>query len=258
MMGLAAENRRAAILEQLRLSGRIGVVKIAKQLGVTAVTIRRDLDYLVKRQLVKKTYGGAVLAGAADMDVFVKYRQTRKMPAKKTIGGLASGLVSDGDVIYLEAGSTCGEIIPYLADFANLTVIVNSVGHMSRLHEQPQHKIIVTGGQYRAEQMDMIGPVAQATICELGGFKAFTGADDISIRAGISGADVPTVNFAKLVVRQAAKVVFVGDHTKFDRPALYKIADIDELDVIVTDVKPKPKWIKAAAEKAIRLVYLDD
>ena len=256
-MGLAAENRRAAILEQLRLSGRIGVGKVAEQLGVTEVTVRRDLDYLAKRQLLKKTYGGAVLAGAADMDVFVKYRQTRKMPAKRTIGELAARLVSDGDVIYLEAGSTCGEMIPYLADFANLTVIVNSIGHMSRLHEQPQHKIIVTGGQYRAERMDMIGPVAQATIRELGGFTAFTGADDISIRAGISGADVPTVNFAKLVVQKAAKVVFVGDHTKFDRPALYKIADIDELDVIVTDVRPGQEWILTAAEKGIRLIYLN-
>ncbi|MBN1816170.1 MAG: DeoR/GlpR transcriptional regulator [Sedimentisphaerales bacterium] len=254
-MGLLAQQRREYILNELRNNGRIRVNQAAQTFHVTEVTIRRDLDYLEQNGLLKKTYGGAVLTDLPDMNMSVRFRHTRNVAAKKTIGQLASALIHDGDIIYLEAGSTCFEIVPYLIEKKSLTIIVNSLHLMSRLHEQIRHKIIVTGGLYRPERMDMIGPSAEATISQLGGFKAFTGADDISITGGISGADVATVTFTRLVLRQAAQVVFVGDHTKFDNPALYKIADIDELDFIVTDIEPLPDWQKAAQEREIQLIY---
>jgi len=253
-MGVAAEIRHKQILEQLASSGRIYVKDISQHLGVTEVTIRRDLSFLEETGLLKKTYGGAVLA-APEVESSVRYRQTRKLKAKKTVGKLASELVKDGDIIYLEAGSTCYEIIPYIAERKNLTVIVNSLYLMKRLGEQGGHKIIIIGGQYRPDRMDMVGPAAETAIGQLGGFKAFTGADDITIDAGISGADVVTVGFSKLVLRRASEVIFVGDHTKFDNPALYKIADIDQLDYIVTDLRPSRAWHRVAKKKDIKLIY---
>jgi DeoR/GlpR family transcriptional regulator of sugar metabolism len=254
-MGLQAENRHSVILEQLRSGGRIQVAQIAEDLNVTEVTVRRDLALLAKKGLLRKTYGGAVLAGAPEMNAPVQYRQAKNLAAKKIIGTLAGPLVNDGDIIYLEAGTTCYQIIPHLSACKNLTIIVNSLHLMSRLHEYPQHKVIITGGQYRSERMDMIGPAAEMAIGQLAGFKAFTGADDISIEAGISGADVDTVSFTKLVLKQTASGIFVGDHTKFDNPALYKIADIDQLDAIVTDTAPSQAWQNACREKEIRLIY---
>jgi DeoR/GlpR family transcriptional regulator of sugar metabolism len=254
-MGLQAENRHRHILEILRTSGRVQVPQIAQDLEVTEVTIRRDLAKLAKNGLLRKTYGGAVSASAPEINAPVRYRQTKNLAAKKTIGSLAGPLVNDGDIIYLEAGTTCYQIIPHLSSCKDLTIIVNSLHLMSRLHEYPQHKVIITGGQYRPERMDMIGPAAEMAIGQLAGFKAFTGADDISIEAGISGADVATVSFTRLVLRQASSVIFVGDHTKFDNPALYKIADIDGLDAIVTDTRPSSDWQKVCREKEIRLIY---
>jgi len=254
-MGLLAENRRQYIIDALRADGRIQVHQIAGRLGVTEVTIRRDLAVLQNDGLLKKTYGGAILAAPPDINVSVRYRQTRNLRAKQVIGKLASRLIEDGDIVFLEAGSTCYEIIPHLARRERLTIIVNSLYLMSRLHELTQHRIILTGGQYRSERMDMVGPGAESAIAQLGGFKAFTGADDITIDAGISGADVVTVGFAKLVVQRASQVIFVGDHTKFDNPALYKIADIDKLEYVVTDLAPSDAWHYAAAEKNIKLLY---
>ena len=254
-MGLLAEKRRQYILEHLRSDGRIQVADVAGDLGVTEVTIRRDLAYLQKNKLLKKTYGGAVLAGAPEIVSSVRFRHTQQSQAKKTIGQLASELIEDGDVVYLEAGSTCYEIIPFLTQLQNLSIIVNSINLMRRLHELTRHKVIITGGEYRPDRMDMIGPVAEATISQLSGFKAFTGADDISIYAGISGADVETVGFAKLVLRQASEVIFVGDHTKFDNPALYKIAGLEMLDYIVTDRKPSQRWGEIAHKNNIKIIY---
>lgn len=228
---------------------------LARELGVTEVTIRRDLAAMHKQGLVKKTYGGAVPPPVPDMNLSAKFRQTRNLSAKKIIGRLAADLVQNGDVIFLEAGSTCYEIIPHLARFENLTIIVNSLYLIGRLHELTRHRIIVTGGLYRPERMDMVGPTAEAAIAQLGGFKAFTGADDIAIDAGISGADVVTVGFAKLIAQRASQLIFVGDHTKFDNPALYKIADISELDYIVTDMAPSEEWHIAARQNNITLIY---
>ena len=254
-MGLQAQLRDNHILDQLRLKGRIEVNDIAQDLTVTEVTIRRDLARLHKQGLLKKTYGGAVLAGPEQQNVSVRYRRTRNLTAKKTIGKLAAQLIKDGDIIYFEAGSTCYEIIPYLADRKGLTMIVNSFYLMSRLHEQPQHKIIIIGGQYRHERMDMLGPTAEFAITQLGGFKAFTGADDISIDSGISGSDVVTVSFTKQLLKRASQTIFVGDRSKFDNPALYKIADIDSLDYIVTNEKPRPAWMSACKKNNITLIH---
>jgi DeoR/GlpR family transcriptional regulator of sugar metabolism len=204
--------------------------------------------------LLKKTYGGAIIA-APDVSPSVRFRQTKRTKAKRIVGEQAANLIKDGDIIYLEAGSTVYEIIPYLSRKKDLTILVNSLYLMRRLHEMTNHKIIIIGGQYRPDRMDMVGPQAEASIAQLGGFKAFTGADDITIDAGISGADVVTVGLARQVLKRSAEVIFVGDHTKFDNPALYKIAEIEKLDYIVTNRKPSKAWHQAAKEKNIRLVY---
>jgi len=253
-MGIAAEIRHKRILEKLNSAGRVYVKDIAKKFKVTEVTARRDLAALENQGLLKKTYGGAVPVNPEVTDS-VRYRRTKKLTAKKIIGKLAAKLIKGGDVIYLEAGSTCYEIIPHLTEKKDLTIIVNSLHHMRRLHELTGHKTILIGGQYRPDRMDMVGPGAESAIAMLGGFKAFTGADDITIDAGISGADVVTVGFAKLVLKRASEVIFVGDRTKFDNPALYRIADIDQLDYIVTDSKPAPAWHKIAKQKKIKLIY---
>jgi DeoR/GlpR family transcriptional regulator of sugar metabolism len=253
-MGIAAKLRHRKMLEELGAKGRVQVLHTARALGVTEVTIRRDLALLETEGLLSKTYGGAVPV-VPEVNVSARYRQTRRTGAKRIIGRLASALIKDGDIIYLEAGSTCYEIIPHLVERRNLTIIVNSLYLMRRLGKLMRHKIIIIGGQYRPERMDMVGPAAEMTISQMGGFKAFTGADDITIDAGISGADVVTVGFAKLVLRKASEVIFVGDHTKFDNPALYKIADIDQLDYIVTDKKPGDMWLEVAKRKNIELIY---
>lgn len=254
-MGLLAQSRHHYIMEQLRSCGRMKVVDVAKALDVTEVTIRRDLTVLQKNGVLKKTYGGAVLSGPSELQNSANYRKTRNLSAKKVIGKLAATLINDGDNIYLEAGSTCNEIIPYLSEKQGLTIIVNSINLMSRLHELTQHKIIVTGGQYRPDTMDMIGPSAEATIQQLGGFTAFTSADDISVDSGISGADISTVSFTKQILLRAAKAVFVGTRQKFDKASLYKIADVDQLNCIVTDVRPSALWLEMAMKRGIKVLF---
>lgn len=253
-MGIAAKLRHKQILEELGDKGRVQVSRMSNILEVTEVTIRRDLAFLEKEGLLSKAYGGAVPV-SPEVNVSVRYRQTRSIEAKRIIGRLAGELIKDGDIIYLEAGSTCYEIIPYLAERKNLTIIVNSFYLMRRLGKLTSQKVIIVGGQYRHERMDMVGPAAEMSISQMGGFKAFTGADDITIDAGISGSDIITVGFAKLVLKKASEVIFVGDHTKFDNPSLYKIADIDQLDYIVTDKRPTGVWIEAARRKGIELIY---
>ena len=253
-MGVGSEIRHEIILKALNSTGRVYVNELCSQFGVTEVTIRRDLVFLQNRGLLKKTYGGAVTV-APEINDSVRYRQKKKPAAKKIVGKLAGRLINDGDIIYLEAGSTCYEIIPHLTGRRDLTIIVNSLYLMKRLGRLTSHKVIIIGGQYRHDRMDMVGPAAETAIAQYGGFKAFTGADDITIDAGISGADPVTVGFAKLVLTRASEVIFVGDHTKFDNPALYKIADIDMLNYIVTDTKPSKLWLRAAKQNNIKLIY---
>ena len=135
-MGIAAEIRRKRILDRLESAGRVYVKQMAETFNVTEVTIRRDLAMLERSGLLNKTYGGATLP-SPEIKTSVRYRQKRKLAAKRIVGKLAGALIKDGDIIYLEAGSTCYEIIPFLADKKKLTVIVNSLYLMRRLAELP-------------------------------------------------------------------------------------------------------------------------
>ena len=123
-MGVSTEIRHKYILDSLNENGKVLVSELAEKLNVTEVTIRRDLTFLNKNGLLKKTYGGAVKI-TPDLAFSVHFRQKKKASAKKIIGKLAATLINNDDIIYLEAGSTCYEIIPFLADKKNLTVIVN-------------------------------------------------------------------------------------------------------------------------------------
>ncbi|MEI8195647.1 MAG: DeoR/GlpR family DNA-binding transcription regulator, partial [Phycisphaerae bacterium] len=169
-----------------------------------------------------------------------------------TIGQLAASLVSDGDQIFLDSGTTCFEMAVPLAARRGLSVIVNSARLALELRTAG---VIILGGQYRPDRMDTIGPIAVNTVEQLRGYHAFIGADGISMDFGVSAADIESADLNRRVVIQARATTLLVDHSKFASASLFKIVDFDKISRVITDQKPTPDWLEFFEGRKIEVIW---
>ncbi|MEJ5171699.1 MAG: hypothetical protein WHU10_11985, partial [Fimbriimonadales bacterium] len=122
------------------------------------------------------------------------------------------------------------------------------------LGPSPEITLIQLGGHYRPERMDFVGPLAANAIDQLRGYTAFLGADGLSLEFGISATDIQTAYLYQHVIKNARDAVLLVDHTKFQAPSLFRIAELEAVSRIVTDVPPSEAWREALATRGIDLV----
>lgn len=252
-MTKAAQKRRERILSQGYENGRVMVSSLASELNVSEATIRRDLKVLADENHFALVHGGAVLPNRVDFSF--QSKSTRQVEAKKIIGRLAAGLVADGDQIFLDSGTTCFQMAPFLRSRRGLFVIVNSARLVTELGGSPGIRIITLGGYHRSDRMDTIGPLATNTLNQLRGYLAFVGADGLSMDFGPTAADIDSADLYRLAVRNAREAILLADHTKFLTPSLCKIVDWDAISRVVTDQPPTREWVEFLASKSITIIH---
>ncbi len=255
-MTLTTEERRKYILSQIYEHGKVLVKRLATQMNVSEATIRRDLRALADEHQVELVYGGATLPRSSDYSFLSK--QTRNIKEKQIVGRIAGNLVNDNDLIFIDSGTTCFQMIPSLKTKKGLSVIVNSLRIATELGESPNINIITLGGQYRNDRMDCIGPLAIATIEHLRGYTAFIGADGLSMEFGITAADIDSAHLYGLVIKNAREAILVVDHMKFLTPSLFKIAEWDAISRIVVDMLPPDDWREFLDSKGIEIICQND
>jgi DeoR/GlpR family transcriptional regulator of sugar metabolism len=244
--------RREAILEQVVARGHVSVRDVAGDTGVSEATVRRDLRALADSRHVELVYGGATVRRGSEHSL--QWRAQLNVDAKRTIGNLAAGLVRDGDLLFIDAGSTCFEMRSGLMERRELTVIVHSTNLAGELGKNPGISIIMLGGNYRPDRMDSIGPLSVGAIEQLRGYVAFIGADGVSMDFGLSATDIQTAHLYHQVVRNARETILLVDHTKFESPSLFKICEIEEVSRVVTDRAPSAGWPEFLASHDIELI----
>ena len=185
----------------------------------------------------------------------MQWRAQQNMEAKRVIGRLAADLVQDGDLLFIDAGTTCFEMRRYLMDKRELSVIVHSTILAGELGKNPAISIIMLGGHYRPDRMDSIGPLSVNAIDQLRGYVAFIGADGLSMDFGLSASDIETANLYRHVMNNARESILLVDHTKFLSPSLFRICEIDAVARVVTDCEPPPGWAGYLAAHNIELLF---
>ncbi len=254
-MSLNTQQRRERILSQVYEQGHIIIKDLASDLTISEATIRRDLRALADERQLELVYGGATIARNSDYSF--RSKGMRNVEAKRIIGKLAADLVNDNDQLFVDSGTTCFEMAPFLKRKRRLSVIVNSARLAIELGDVTGLNVIVIGGQYRPDRMDNVGPLASATLDQLRGFICFIGADGLSQDFGITAADIESAHIYRLAVRNARESILLIDHTKFLSPSLFKIVDWDAVSRLVTDQKPNPEWMEFLDSKGIETIYPD-
>ncbi len=254
-MANGLSQRRDSILTLLYQEGYVEVAALAEKLGVSEATVRRDLRSLADEGQLELSHGGASVAQKHDYSFISK--SLRNIEAKRRIAQLASDLVQDGDQLFLDSGTTCFEMTKHLRARRGLSVIVSST-RMAQELVAPGLTVILLGGQYRPERMDMVGPLASATLDRLRGYKAFIGTDGLGMEFGPSSIDIESASLFGQAVQNARETLLLADHTKFHSPSLYRTMAWKDVTNIITDIEPDPNWTAFFAREGIHLYYPPD
>jgi DeoR/GlpR family transcriptional regulator of sugar metabolism len=234
---MLAPMRQTKILEEVARAGAVRVGDLALMLGVSDMTVRRDLDALARQGLISKIHGGATSIDVRSTDEpGFELKSARAPLEKRAIAYQASTLVQPGTAIALTAGTTTWTLAHHLRNIPDLTVLTNSVRIASVLHERerPDLTVILIGG-VRTPSDALVGPVAVEAIRSLHVDAAFMGVHGFDARAGLTTPNLMEAETNRAFVDAARQLVVVADHTKWGVVGLSEIAPLAAVDVLVTD-----------------------
>ncbi|MEO8477790.1 MAG: DeoR/GlpR family DNA-binding transcription regulator [Actinomycetota bacterium] len=242
--------RLNAILEELSSDGTVGVAELVGRLGVSAATIRRDLELLEEQRLLTRTHGGAVGQGVL-YELPLRYKASRHQDEKRRIAVAAAALVDDGAAVGLTGGTTCTEVARELVDRQRLTVVTNALNIAGELAIRPNLKLVVTGGYARPESYELVGPLAERSLAGLNLDVVFLGADGVSPHAGLTTHHEVEAHTDLALIERARRVIVVADSSKIGLVAFAQICAVDRIHELITDKGAAPGKVAELREAGV-------
>ena len=255
---MLAEQRRRAILEELETTGGVSVSALSERLRVSDMTVRRDLEELSARNLLRKVHGGAVPIPKAAAEPHFVQKQKLNRAEKRAIARAALEFVNDGDTVAFSAGTTTWQIAEALKrDRGSLTFITNSTNIAMTLQENGWEQIVLSGGMFRTPSDALVGPFADRTIRTLNADVLFLGVHGVDPQAGLTTPNVAEAETDGRLVEAAQKVVVVADRSKLGVVALARIAPLSRVDVFVTDGGADGETLREIELAGVRVVVAE-
>jgi len=251
--------RLSAILTALQQSGSVSVENLSKDLDVSLVTIRRDLDSLEKQGLLRRTHGGAV---SIEPLFYEPFRNDRSFQAqverfadeKRRIGRAAAALIEDGEIIALTPGTTTTEVIRGLPHNRKITVVTSTVNVAMELSKRKDLDVFVTGGHLRGDWFSLVGPTASQSLSHLLIRTVFLGADGIDAKWGLSCFNADEAQLNSSMAKHAQRKIAVVDHSKFGVVAGWRICPSTDIDILITDSGATDEMIAPFEQAQIRVI----
>lgn len=252
--------RRRLITETLAASGRVSVADLSTELDVSAETIRRDLSALESEGLLERTHGGAVPAiPGGRTERTLAARRAENVDAKAAIGRAALRLLpSSGGTVLLDSGSTTASLVDAMctgaAEGHGLSLITNSVPLADTLHRAGHHPLHMLGGVARGLTGACVGAETLRALRAIRVDLAVIGANGLDAERGLTTQDPEEAAVKATMCRAARRVVLLADSSKFGRDYLVSFADLDMLDVLVTDARPTGALATALEDRGIEVL----
>ena len=248
------QDRETMILELLTAEHRLEVSALAGRVGVSQVTMRKDLDDLERRGLVIREHGCALLRSSDDVQSRIAYHYE----AKRKIAERAAELVDNGDTIMIESGSCCALLADVLVQRRkDLTILTNSAFIASYIRGKGAVQTILLGGIYQPEAQVMVGPMVR--LCAEGFFVSrFIGVDGWSARTGFTNQDHMRAQAVRDMAGQAERVVVLTESEKFTRRGVVPLnLPQREGQIVVTSRTVSEEVLAALKEQGIEVCLTD-
>jgi DeoR/GlpR family transcriptional regulator of sugar metabolism len=228
--------RRRQILEELQVRGGARLTELTAALEVSEMTVRRDLDALQREGLVERVHGGAVLAQFGSEEPGFETKSTRQRAEKAAIADRAAKMVKPGMAVALSAGTTTWVLASRLAHCQDLTVVTNSLDVWNELQRSGQGMtVVLTGGESRTPSGALVGPTADASIRSLYFDLLFLGVHGMDSVAGLTTPNVAEAETNRTLISRCRRLVVVADHTKWRTTSLCTMAQLSDVDTLITD-----------------------
>ncbi len=250
---MLAEERRKKIMERLRSDNKVVVNELSALFNVSGETIRRDLDRLCRDGAVIKSYGGAVLSDGVDLPF--QTRKRRNINEKRQIAALAETLIPDGGRIILDASTSAVFIAKELKRKKNLTVLTNSVEIMLELADMPGWEVISCGGQLRSGYLALTGSRAVEFFRSFNADAVVFSCKGIDIWRGVTDGLDDFAQIKKAMIASSRLKILAADSSKFGNAAFAHIADVNELNTVVTNAPPDENWRLFFDERGVNCLW---
>lgn len=248
--------RHKQILDILQLQGSVSVSDLSERLGVSEVTIRKDLTALEDQRRLYRTHGHAIPISPYIGNRHVNVKEKQQVLEKKVIGKFAAGLVHEQDTILLASGTTVLYTARELEEIDNITVISASVSASSILSQNKSIDVVQLGGVVRESSVSVVGSFAESMLGYFNCNLLFMGADGVDLQFGITTTNMMEANLNRMMMDTAQQTVLLVDSTKFGKKGFSKICDCEKIDRIITDDKIPQMYLENLRNLGIEVTVL--
>lgn len=246
--------RQNQILELLASRGKIEVIELSRILQVSQVTIRKDLNELEEKGLIRREHGSAQLLSRDDVAGRLAYH----FEAKKKIARRAAEMVHDGDTIMIESGSCCALLSEQLAETRkDITIITNSAFIADYIRKHSAIEIILLGGIYQHESQVMTGPMVRQCAENYFAQYFFIGTDGYTERTGFTNSDQMRAQAVRDMARQCEEVVILTESEKFRQRGSVPINIKDQPKIVITDSGVEENTIDSLRSRNCEVITVD-
>ncbi|NLS79483.1 MAG: DeoR/GlpR transcriptional regulator [Chloroflexi bacterium] len=251
--------RHAEIMDLLRAENAVAVHALALRMNVSESTIRRDLAKLEEQGVLRRIHGGALLEEDVQMEPPFELRAISHRAEKDLVGRAAAALVQDGEVIFIDGGTTTPFIVPYLAERRGLTVVTCGLNVANALSRNPNIQTIVVGGELHVESQSFVGPLALEALraynirCD----RAFIASGGISAQHGITNRILDRIPLKRQAIEISRWVAVVADGSKIGVAALGYVAAVEAAHHLVTDPSAPQSGLDEIAARGVQVRMWD-
>ncbi|MFF8188346.1 DeoR/GlpR family DNA-binding transcription regulator [Microbacterium sp. NPDC016588] len=226
--------RQRELLNYIRAYGTGSVTEMAKILGVSASTVRRDLNELQERGLVERIHGGAAPL-TDDVEPLRPLREVAFSDEKRRIGQAAASHIADHSTVLILGGTTTEAMLPFLGSVRGLTVLTNSLMVVNRLAQYSDIALIVLGGLLRRQEMSLLGHLTIAGLDEFGIDQVFSGAFGIDPEIGVTGTNLSETQTDRSLASSARELIMLADHSKLTQRGPARLVPTTAVSTLITD-----------------------
>jgi DeoR/GlpR family transcriptional regulator of sugar metabolism len=246
-----AKKRHQMIIQMLSEKGAITVAELCDLFKVSDMTVRRDLSTLESAGLVRRIYGGAVSGRRRSFEPPFLTRTQESQQVKEAIGAYAASLVSEGDSVALDVGTTTLEMARNLSRLRAITVITASLPIVNVLVDYTDIQVILAGGILRREEQSMVGPIAEETFQRFHVDKVFIGVAGVDLEAGLTEYNLDDARVKEHLIRSGQRHILLVDSGKLGRRKFAAVARLSDIHEIVTDDKIEDDYYHALQKMGI-------
>jgi DeoR/GlpR family transcriptional regulator of sugar metabolism len=254
---MATDRRRREIQALLAQTGEVAIGGLAEQLDVSEMTIRRDLEVLEEAGVARRIRGGAIATVSRGYEPPFDARVGSEQHAKVAIAKAAADCVRDGETAIVDVGSTTLELARRLRGRRGITVVTPSMLAALELANEPNMRVVVTGGIIRPGELSLVGDFAERAFSELNCDVVFLGVGGVDAEKGLTEYNLDDTRVKRAAIGAARRRVVLADATKLGRVCLATVAPLGEVDVLITDAAPNHPVAEAAREAGAEVVTVD-